>query len=108
MTTSDAETAITLAYRHIVGARVTAAVPVAGVPTLVLSSGHRLRFEGFPTIEPLLPMTGSTIVGVVPGGHTDIVAIVFQSETLERPITIEVLAKPLAIALESSGVYSGA
>ncbi len=102
------ETAIQLAYRRIVGAQVETVIPAESVPLLALSSGHKIRFDGFTNPGVLAPFVGATIVGAVPGGHPDIVAIVFHGGKLPSPANIEVLAKPLVAALESGEVYASA
>ena len=99
------ETAIQLAYRRIVGAQVEAVIPAGGAPSLALSSGHKIRFDGFTNPGVLAPFVGAAIVGVVPGGHPDIVAIVFHGGKLPSPVSIEVLATLLVNILTANSVY---
>ena len=99
------ETAIQLAYRRIAGAQVEAVIPAGSASCLALSTGHEIRFDGFANPAVLAPFVGAAIVGVVPGGYPDIVAIVFHSGKLPSLANIEVLAKLLVATLTTSSSY---
>ncbi len=89
------ETAILPAYRRVAGAQVEAVIPAESAPLLALSTVHKIRFDGFTNPAVLAPFVGAAVVGALPGGHPDIVAIVFHGGKLPSPANIEVLAKPL-------------